>query len=257
MKTASTKSSVEKKCTVNPSVDATAKTTSSISIFPSRLAPHGKAPINIVLESFGYIHGAPQSQSQSWSPYSQPLPALDIRNVTDPVPSHLLFHDGLNSGILKRILKEQTVVINNNCNNNNNNNKNGDKEDELSPSIQYKNLQDYSRRFITNEWIFPKLVVAQIEGQHGYVNPVTMTIHIGSYLGRHRSVVVVEWVATELRKLLRHNHGGVITVPVSVQTMHRDVEKKIPTRVSFQNNNNKYRRKDNDDLDKESENDRV
>ncbi|KAL3922254.1 MAG: hypothetical protein SGILL_002307, partial [Bacillariaceae sp.] len=208
--------------------------------FPSRLAPHGKAPIHISLESFGYIHGAPSNggRSSSWSPYSQPLPPLQVGdNITEPIPNYLLFHDGLRSGHIKRLLREQAVVIDTDV----------DGDDGENPPKSYRNLQEYSRKYVAKQWIWPQLIAAQKEGEHGYVNPVTMTISIGSHLGRHRSVVVVEWAAMEVRKLLRQNVGGVLISPVSVGTVHRDVDKKVPAHAT----NRKAKDYDDNDDDKD------
>ena len=77
-----------------------------------------------------------------------------------------------------------------------------------------------------------------IFGGHGYVSPLTMNFQIGSELGRHRSVVAVEWTAQHLRYLLRKNVGNRVTCSVSVGTLHRDVKKKIP--------NKKYKEDDED-----------
>ncbi|KAG7367797.1 hypothetical protein IV203_030540 [Nitzschia inconspicua] len=231
-------------------VTSLVSTPTSSSTFPNRLAPHGKAPIHILLQSFGYIHSAPESNSKSWSPYSQPLPALDIRSITEQVPTHLLFHDGLHSGVIKRLLREQQVD-NEKCRWKNVDDDNDQQQPNSNAS--FRNLQDYSRRFIAQQWIYPKLVEAMTEGQHGYVNPVIMTIAIGSHLGRHRSVVVVEWVATELRKLLRQNKDGTLAVPVSVETVHRDVDKKVPANATGKQRNKKDTHKD----DADSDNDQV
>jgi hypothetical protein len=221
----------------HPAMSSTITSTTP-SRFPSRLAPHGKSPVHVVLESFGYIHGAPQLQSQSWSPYSQPLPALDIRSLTEPIPTHLLFHDGLRSGIVKRMLREQDVNLEGMVARDYN-------ADDNGTTVDFKNLQEYARRQIAQQWIYPKLVEAQTDGQHGYVNPVTMRICIGSHVGRHRSVVVVEWVAIELRKLLRQNNQGLLSAPVSVETVHRDIDKKVPAKATEKGR----RRKEDDDED--------
>jgi hypothetical protein len=72
--------------------------------------------------------------------------------------------------------------------------------------------------------IFDALLEAQNKGGHGYASPLEMTIYVGSDLGRHRSVVVCEWAAIQLRKMLRQNTDNVVLQPVSVSTCHRDVE---------------------------------
>ena len=95
----------------------------------------------------------------------------------------------------------------------------------------------------TNE-IADEIIKALVEaidvGEHSAINPLTMTISIGSEYGRHRSVVLVEHLAVVLRARLRRNDGksftdssgslcsasnnGIVRQPVSVGTRHRDVE---------------------------------
>ena len=53
-----------------------------------------------------------------------------------------------------------------------------------------------------------------------------MSIYAGSEIGRHRSVVVCEATGIILRKLLRTNEGDRINVPVSVGTLHQDIDRK-------------------------------
>jgi hypothetical protein len=194
-----------------------------------RLAPQGKAPIHICLESFGYVHGAPSRQSQdfSWSPYTQPLAPIDCRSLFEPAPSYLDFHDGLRSGQVKRVLLQQSRSAEQN-----------DERVDSSASPEFKDIQDYAKRILARKDIWDALLEAQNLGHHGYVSPLQMKILVGSHLGRHRSVLVVEWAAIELRNLLRKNKDNVILQPVSVGTLHRDIEKRIPTR--------KYK-EDNDD----------
>jgi hypothetical protein len=227
-----------KEPTIVSTAEASGTTTSpSKQAFSSRLAPHGKAPIHISIESFGYIHGAVTGSRESWSPYSQPLPPLQCSdNLAEPIPSYLLFHDGLRSGHVKRWLRELPVTL-----------ENDNDEDDTTKQQQYKNLHDYARKYVAKQWIWPKIVQAQTEGQHGYVNPVTMTVSIGSQLGRHRSVAVVEWAAAEVRALLRRNVGGVLTCPVSVGTFHRDVDKKVPTHAVTDRKDKKAHDDDDDD----------
>jgi hypothetical protein len=199
--------------------------------FESRLAPHGKAPIHISLESFGYVHGAPsrRSQDSSWSPYTQPLAPIDCRTLFEPAPSYLDFHDGLRSGQVKRVLLQQSRV-------------GGDSNSEREGRIDrpyYRDIQDYAKRILARREIREALLEAQNVGGHGYVSPLQMRVLVGSHLGRHRSVVVAEWAAIELRNVLRRNEGNAILHPVSVGTLHRDIEKRIPTR--------KYKEDEDDD----------
>jgi len=201
----------------------TASTQSSSS--SSRLAPHGKAPIHISIESFGYTHGAP-SRPQSYTIHTHPLPPFDCREICDPVPKHLDYHDGLHSGVVKRILKQPSqLVVNEN-----------DEEDD-GDGRRYRDLQEYAQAYIATQCIWPALLEAQTV--HGYANPLIMTIQIGSNLGRHRSVVVVEWVAIQIRKMLRkqqeqsQDNASQIHQPVSVGTVHRDLEKRVKTAKKF------------------------
>jgi hypothetical protein len=119
-----------------------------------------------------------------------------------------MYHDGLHSGQLKRIINQQPV---------------------RSDGTDYNNLQHYSKRYVAEQWIYPALLEAQNDGGHGFVNPLEMKISIGSGLGRHRSVLVAEYAAKELRRLLRENRDNRIVQPVSVGTVHRDIDKKVPT----------------------------
>jgi hypothetical protein len=220
--------------------------------FISRLAPHGKAPIHICIESFGYVHGAPSRQSQdySWSPYTQPIAPIDCRSLFDPPPSYLDFHDGLRSGQVKRVLIQQSRYGSTGEGSSSSSDKRRSNERKDSSSIQnnknnitdhpdYRDIQDYSKRILGRKEIWDALLEAQNVGQHGYVSPLNMKILVGSHLGRHRSVLIVEWAAIELRNMLRKNRNNAIHQPVSVGTLHRDIEKRIPTR--------KYREDADDD----------
>ena len=212
----------------------------------SKLAPHGKAPIHVSIESFGIAHGAPSrgARDRSGSPHTQPLEWLDVGDsITNAVPEHLEFHDGLRSGVIKRLLKTVPLATEG---------KNGwndyDDDDDDESSIDLQNFRDFSsycREHLAGNKIFPSLLEAIHEGGHGYVNPLTMRFSIGSHLGRHRSVVATEWVAQHLRYLLRNHNQRIlqnneqtkpynpkdnrpITCSVSVGTHHRDVSKRIP-----------------------------
>ena len=231
----------------------------------SKLAPHGKAAIHLSIESFGVAHGAPSrgARDRSGSPHTQPLEWLDVGDsITEPVPEHLEFHDGLRSGVIKRMLKTAPLVVEDTKNNY------GWDDDDDDSSIDLQNVRDFSaycREHLAGNKIFPSLLEAIHEGGHGYVNPLTMRFSIGSYLGRHRSVVATEWVAQQLRYLLRNHNEKIlsnsnnddtkpyapkdrrpVTCTVSVGTVHRDVNKRIPQRH--------YKEDDEDYVDK---NDRV
>lgn len=230
----------------------------------SKLAPHGKAAIHMSIESFGVAHGAPSrgARDRSGSPHTQPLEWLDVGDaITDPVPEHLEFHDGLRSGVIKRLLKTAPIVIGEETTN-----LGWDDDDDDESSVDLQSVKDfagYCREHLAGTKIFPSLLEAIHEGGHGYVNPLTMRFSIGSHLGRHRSVVATEWVAQHLRYLLRNHNEAIlpssssggnynpkdlrpITCSVSVGTVHRDVNKRIPQKH--------YKEDDEDYVDK---NDRV
>mmetsp|Transcript_13710 Transcript_13710/g.31994 ORF Transcript_13710/g.31994 Transcript_13710/m.31994 type:complete len:356 (-) Transcript_13710:240-1307(-) len=199
----------------------------------SRLAVKGKAPIHLSIESFGFAHGAPprKARNRSGSPYTQPMGLLSVGDdITDPVPTHLEFHDGLRSGVIKRMLKAAPLVDSSGKDDiwTATDQDETDTEPDLS---DYKDFSAYCRKYLAESRIFPALREAIDEGGHGYVSPLTMTFQIGSHLGRHRSVVAVEWVAQHLRSLLRANDGGKIPCSVSVGTVHRDVSKRIPQKT--------------------------
>jgi len=200
----------------------------------SRLAIKGKAPIHVSLESFGYVHGAPSRHQRevSGSPYAQPLGILEMdQTILDPVPAYLDFHDGLKSGVVKRMLKAAPLVAGLDANHQTTNTTNSTNE-EKKTTTAYTHLNDYCKRYIVDTQIYPSLVEAIMVGGHGWIHPVTMTYPIGSYLGRHRSVVAVELSAVHLRNALRHNtHPALAACTVSVGTVHRDIKKRIPQKI--------------------------
>ncbi|VEU40761.1 unnamed protein product [Pseudo-nitzschia multistriata] len=210
----------------------------------SRLAMKGRAPIHLSIESFGFVHGAPsrKSRDRSGSPYTQPMGLLSVGDdVTEPVPTHLEFHDGLRSGVIKRMLKSAplaTSSIETTCSSLDAYDR--DEEDTEPDLSSYKDFFDYCNRYLAEFRIYPSLVDAIHEGGHGYVSPLTMNFQIGSHLGRHRSVVAVEKVAQHLRSLLRANKDGKITCSVSVGTVHRDVNKRIPNKIYKEDDEDRY-----------------
>ena len=214
----------------------------------SRLAPHGKAAIHLSIESFGVVHGVPSrgSRDRSGSPFTQPLEWLDVGDdLVEPVPDRLAFHDGLRSGVIKRMLKSAPLLARDD----------GDYDDiDAGGAGGFRDFSAYCRDHLAERRVFPALLEAIHEGGHGYVSPLTMRVSVGSELGRHRSVVAVEWIAQHLRHLLRtHNSknsssnagsgNGFRPIPctVSVGTVHRDVQKRIPQK--------RYREDDEDGAD--------
>ena len=223
----------------------------------SKLVPHGKAAIHLSIESFGIAHGAPSrgSRDRSGSPHTQPLAWLDMGDsITDPVPEHLEFHDGLRSGVIKRLLKTAPLVLGGTKTQEHGICWNDDDDDDDESSVDLETVRDFSsycKKHLAETKIFPSLLEAIHEGGHGYVSPLTMRFSIGSFLGRHRSVVATETVAQHLRYLLRSHNEKIrsstgtsnnsdnkrntkmddrrpITCSVSVGTVHRDVHKRIP-----------------------------
>jgi hypothetical protein len=170
----------------------------------NQLAPKGKAPIHIVLTSFGFSKGAPK-RMDGWS-YRQPLLPLDCRDFPT-VPHYLAWQDGL-SGSVKRALQYPPR---------------GPYNAREGESSSKQSLHDYAVKTVAPQ-VFEALLDAQNQGGHGYVSPLEMTIYVGSDLGRHRSVVVCEWAAIRLRKMLRNNANGAVHQPVSIGTIHRDLE---------------------------------
>jgi hypothetical protein len=119
---------------------------------------------------------------------------------------------------------------------------NDDDNDDNGTSSQTQSPMRQRTNKIADE-IIKVLVEAINEGGHSAINPLTMTISIGSEYGRHRSVVLVEHLAVVLRARLRRNDGksftdssgvsscgasknsnGIVKQLVSVGTRHRDVE---------------------------------
>ena len=125
--------------------------------------------------------------------YGKPSPnhiysrVYDSRDELEPVPSYMQWQDG-RSGTVKRELQRQ------------------------GKQLIYKVADETA-----------ELIVEALRDGYGYLNPLQMTIFVGSELGRHRSVWVCELAATSLRKKLRANDR--FTEPCSVGTAHRDVDR--------------------------------
>eukprot|EP00985_Skeletonema_marinoi_P027141 scaffold21796_cov125-Skeletonema_marinoi.AAC.3 len=190
------------------------------------LAPFGKAPIHLEIMSFGYKYNAPKN-SKGFS-YAHPLPPIDIRDLTR-APGHVSKFNGL-SYLVKRSLLNTSKASSSNDDEHDGGEDSGNTPTQ-SPMRQRTNA-------IADE-IIKVLVEAIDEGEHSAINPLTMTISVGSEYGRHRAVVLVEHLAVVLRARLRRNDGksftdssgscstsnnGIVKQPVSVGTRHRDVE---------------------------------
>eukprot|EP00984_Skeletonema_dohrnii_P037883 scaffold40447_cov228-Skeletonema_dohrnii-CCMP3373.AAC.2 len=192
------------------------------------LAPFGKAPIHLEIMSFGYKYNAPKN-SKGFS-YAHPLPPIDIRDLTR-APGHVSKFNGLSYLVKRSLLNPSKASSSNDDDDNDGGEDSGNTPPTQSPMRQRTNA-------IADE-IIKVLVEAIDEGEHSAINPLTMTISVGSEYGRHRAVVLVEHLAVVLRARLRRNDGksftdssescstsnnGIVKQPVSVGTRHRDVE---------------------------------
>eukprot|EP00956_Cyclotella_meneghiniana_P021683 scaffold39746_cov74-Cyclotella_meneghiniana.AAC.11 len=168
------------------------------------LAPYEKSFVHLELVSFGYRYGSP-SHSKKGFTYTHPLPPLDCREL-EVVPDHVAKFHGLSYLVKKAMLNPR-------------------KDDEKEAKVEDK-LQSPMRvkaNSIADD-IMVVLVEAIDEAGHGPISPLTMTISIGSEIGKHRSVVLVEHLAVILRSRLRRNDGRKVKQHVSVETRHRDLD---------------------------------
>lgn len=172
----------------------------------NRLQTHGRAPIHVEFVSFGYHHGIPAEirHHSTGNSYKQPLPPFDTRLILAPIPPHLAWMDGKSSVIKAAMLRWQATST------------------KSHSKTEHMNVRDYAEdvlgRIVSNA-----LVDAMVSGDHGFASPITMTIFVGSELGRHRSVVASELGATALRQRLRKNQDNRFQCPVSVGCRHRDI----------------------------------
>jgi RNA recognition motif-containing protein len=180
------------------------------------LTTHG--PIHVQIVSFGYKYGTPK---QGYWSHSNPMSALDCRYLPRCHFSLAKF-----SGLHYKVKKSMTR-------------RNGYTHDPSKHMEDHPNDED--KRSIEQEIggndnelvakakevaqnILSCVIDAMQDGGHGYAFPLEMTIYVGSEYGRHRSVVLVETIAVQIRQLLRRNEGGKVIEPVSVSTRHRDVD---------------------------------
>ena len=177
----------------------------------SMLAPRGKTPIHIQLVSFGYKYGSPAKGTSGWN-HSDPLPFMDCRDLPR-APHHVAKLSGLSFRV-KRALMNQ--------NEDNDENANQNDENEMTAGKRENSIKVRSEDIAKK--VFSSLEEAISGGEYGWGNPLDVTVHIGSEYGRHRSVVLCEIVAQSIRKLLRKNSSGSITIPVSIDSRHRDVD---------------------------------
>jgi hypothetical protein len=161
----------------------------------NRLGQHGKASIHVEFTSFGYFHGAPPSQG--WS-HAHPLPPIDCRALAT-VPHHMQRQDGYSPMVRKILLTDE--------------------------------LGNFVGNFVSQ--VLGALAEASMDG-HGPALPLRMTVHVGSDMGRHRSVLVCEEAAKRLRRRLRSNAGNLIPWEVSVGTLHKDIQRTTTNRKDLQ-----------------------
>jgi hypothetical protein len=190
----------------------------------NRLQLHGHAPIHVEFVSFGFRHGVP-SEVRFYSTgncYRQPLLPFDIRGVIAPIAPYLIHMDG-KSPVIKNTMIRWKSPIDNKSKQHGSRGCNANKQNPPTKDVTYMNVKDY-----VHENIIPPVVDAIIEaidvGKHGYASPLTVSIYVGSEIGRHRSVVTSEIAATVLRKLLRTNDNNCFQCPVSVGCRHRDLQ---------------------------------
>ena len=172
-------------------------TTTTNSNMINRLGQHGKAPIHVEFNSFGFDHAgiSPALRDKAGWSHALPLPLLDVSHCV-PVPGYLQWRDGT-TGHVQRVLMQADP-----------------------------RLEDLAHEWATQ--VADAIYEAITEGHHGYASPLQMKVYAGSDAGRHRSVVVCEQAAKRLRKVLRQQEETSpqhISCPVSVGTFHRDVEK--------------------------------
>ena len=190
----------------------------------NRLGQQGKAPLHIDIISFGFRYGAPSTRKDGWS-QTQPLQPFDCRDILPPVPGYMQFHDGLSSGQVKRFLLYDFRRQNHRRKAEESSEQDGNGEIDEAPSVR-----DYSVDTVAPK-IYEALIEAVRTGGYGYALPLRMQIFVGSEWGRHRSVVAAEQTASALRNLLRNcKEYNVLECPCSVATQHRDIERKMPSK---------------------------
>lgn len=158
------------------------------------------------------------------------MPPIDIRDL-DRAPGSVSKFNGLSYLVKRSLLNPSSKSGGNDNDDDGGDDEGGNTAKAQSPMRQRTNA-------IADE-IIKVLVEAIDEGEHSAINPLTMTVSIGSEYGRHRAVVLVEHLAVVLRARLRRNDGksftdssgscsssnnGIVKQPVSVGTRHRDVE---------------------------------
>ena len=209
------------------------------------LGTSGNAPINVELVSFGYKYSVPPQARQGWS-YSNPLSPIDCRDLPR-CPHYVAKLSGLSFKVRKVLLSSEygSSIEKDNVYNDSSEIEEQQyqlqrlKEKHQEQSKNSKDLNPLRLKSVElSKAILKSMEEAIQEGQHGYAFPLKATVFIGSEYGRHRSVVLCDIVAQEMRKLLRccndHNVTTLrIDVPVSVSLRHRDVDKSHKDEEAF------------------------
>lgn len=194
------------------------------------LAPNGSAPINIELVSFGFKYSVPPQARQGWS-HSNPLSPIDCRSLPR-CPHYVSKLSGLSYKVKKTLLSSDYGAPQI---------KDEDLDGEMEKVAISSDNENETKKFHNplavqsneiSETIM-KAIEEAIEGGHGYAFPLNTIVHIGSEYGRHRSVVLCENIAQNLRKLLRINDKDRIKAPVSVSLRHRDVDRNHKDEEAF------------------------
>ena len=212
------------------------------------LAHFNKAFIHLELVSFGYKYGAPSHSKRGFT-YTHPLPPIDVRDL-HRCPGHVGKFNGLHYLVKKALLNptkhgDNTSEVEGNANSE----INMDNDEQVdSPTTNSSQSPMRTRANQIADEVIKILVESIDEGGHGPINPLTMTISIGSEYGRHRSVVLVEHLAIILRSRLRKNDGrgfneeesgrclgknGIVKQPVSVSTRHQHVDARHTDEEAF------------------------
>jgi len=163
------------------------------------LAPNGKAPLHVQFVSFGFCYGKPPQNG--WS-LSDPLPPFDVRSLDKPGDGVIKL-SGLSYRVKNELLRNR-------------------KSKEGIQTPMWENVH------VIAEQAFGAVFDAIRDGA-SWASPLTISVNVGSEYGRHRSVVLCEAAGIALRNLLRKNEveNKTVSVPCSVGTQHRDVDKKL------------------------------
>jgi len=185
------------------------------------LAPNGKAPIHIEIVSFGFKYSVPPQAREGWS-HSNPLSPIDCRDLPR-CPHHVAKLSGLSFKVKRAML----YMTKERYSDNEDDDSDGEEEVVKGRNPLLAKSEEVSKT------ILGAVEEAINDAGHGYAFPLETSVHVGSEYGRHRSVVLCENLAQQIRALLRANEGGRITQPVSVSTRHRDVDQKHRDEEAF------------------------